>query len=63
MAGHLHQLLDAGREFGQAGANMVPEWTDDFLPVAQFPTNIHLDLMTHKKIPDHFIALNEYKVQ
>lgn len=63
MAGYSHRILDAGWEFKQAGANMVPEWTDDFLPVAQFPTNVHLDLMAHDKIPDPFIGLNEYKVQ
>ncbi len=37
--------------------------TSDFLPVAQFPTNIHLDLMHHKTIPDPFIGKNENDVQ
>ena len=63
MAAHTHQIISSGWEFKQIGANMVPEWTDGFLPVSQFPTNIHLDLMAYDKIPDPFIGLNEYKVQ
>jgi len=31
---------------------------DDFLPVAQFPTVVHLDLLYHGKIPDPTIDLN-----
>ncbi|TVY39358.1 Beta-mannosidase B [Lachnellula occidentalis] len=57
------KILDAGWEFKQIGAVGVPEPEDEFLPVAQFPTNIHLDLMAHDKIPDPFIGLNEHKVQ
>ncbi|KAF3764256.1 family 2 glycoside hydrolase [Cryphonectria parasitica EP155] len=34
-----------------------------FLPVAQFPTNVHLDLMHHDLIPDPFIGKNEIDVQ
>jgi len=34
-----------------------------FLPVAQFPTNVHLDLMHHGIIPDPFIGKNEKDVQ
>ncbi|PGH23804.1 hypothetical protein AJ80_02052 [Polytolypa hystricis UAMH7299] len=34
-----------------------------FLPVAQFPTNVHLDLMHHDKIPDPFLGKNEIDVQ
>lgn len=63
MAGYTRQTLSSGWKFKQVGAASVPEWTDDLLPVAQFPTNIHLDLMAHDKIPDPFIGLNEYKVQ
>ncbi|KAF3918903.1 Beta-mannosidase [Dactylellina cionopaga] len=36
--------------------------TDEWLEVAQFPTNIHLDLIKHKKIPDPFFEKNELKV-
>ncbi|KAF4976258.1 hypothetical protein FZEAL_7047 [Fusarium zealandicum] len=36
---------------------------DSYLPVAQFPTNVHLDLLHHKKIPDPFIGKNELEVQ
>lgn len=34
-----------------------------FKPVAQFPTNVHLDLMHHGIIPDPFIGKNEDAVQ
>ncbi len=34
-----------------------------FLPVAQFPTNIHLDLIANNIIPDPFIGKNENDVQ
>ena len=34
-----------------------------FLPVAQFPTNVHLDLIANKIIPDPFIGKNENNVQ
>lgn len=34
-----------------------------FLPVAQFPTNVHLDLIHNKIIPDPFIGKNENDVQ
>lgn len=55
--------LTSGWEFKQVGAVGVPEWEDGFLPVAQFPTNVHLDLMKHGKIPDPYIGTNEYDVQ
>lgn len=34
-----------------------------YLPVGQFPTNVHLDLLFHKLIPDPFIGKNELDVQ
>ena len=34
-----------------------------FLPVAQFPTNVHLDLIAHGIISDPFIGKNENDVQ
>ncbi|KAF3921443.1 Beta-mannosidase [Orbilia brochopaga] len=36
--------------------------TDEWLETAQFPTNIHLDLLKHKKIPDPFFEKNELLV-
>jgi beta-mannosidase len=36
---------------------------DAYLPVAQFPTNVHLDLLAHKLIPDPYIGKNELDVQ
>lgn len=50
-------------EFKQVDAVGVPEPSDAFLQVSQFPTNIHLDLLHHNLIPDPFIGLNEYEVQ
>jgi beta-mannosidase len=34
-----------------------------FLPVARFPTTIHLDLIHHNIIPDPFVGKNEAEVQ
>src|SRR6187402_2655792 len=55
--------LNSGWEFKQVDAVGVPKSVEEFLPVSQFPTNVHLDLLAHNKIPDPFIGLNEYKVQ
>lgn len=35
----------------------------DYLSVGQFPTNVHLDLLHHKLIPDPYIGKNELEVQ
>ena len=35
----------------------------EWLPVSQFPTNVHLDLIHNHLIPDPFIAKNEKDVQ
>ncbi|KAG9258178.1 family 2 glycosyl hydrolase [Emericellopsis atlantica] len=35
----------------------------EYLPVGQFPTNVHLDLLHHKLIPDPYIGKNELEVQ
>ncbi len=47
--------------------NWVFKQADDefskFLPVAQFPTNVHLDLLHNNLIPDPFIGKNENDVQ
>lgn len=50
--------IDKGWSFRQAD-----DEASDFLAVAQFPTNVHLDLMHHKIIPDPFIGKNENEVQ
>lgn len=41
----------------------VDDEKSTYLPVAQFPTNVHLDLMHHGLIPDPFIGKNELDVQ
>ncbi|KAI5859639.1 glycoside hydrolase family 2 protein [Durotheca rogersii] len=50
--------IDKNWEFKQAGKE-----DSNFLPVAQFPTNVHLDLLANKLIPDPFIGKNELEVQ
>lgn len=45
--------IDRGWVFRQTKAK-----EDDFLPVAQFPTNVHLDLLANGKIEDPFVAKN-----
>jgi beta-mannosidase len=35
----------------------------NYLPVAQFPTNVHLDLIANGLIPDPFFGKNELEVQ
>jgi beta-mannosidase len=58
MATHRTIPIDKGWTFKQADSpNSV------FLPVAQFPTNIHLDLMANKIIEDPFMGKNERDVQ
>ncbi|KAK4184472.1 glycoside hydrolase superfamily [Podospora australis] len=50
--------VDKNWEFKQADKEDA-----EFLPAAQFPTNVHLDLLHHKLIPDPFIGKNELDVQ
>lgn len=50
--------IDSNWQFKQAD-----EDASSYLPVAQFPTNVHLDLLHHKLIPDPFIGKNELDVQ
>jgi len=49
--------LDKNWEFRQADKDAP------FLPVSQFPTNVHLDLQHHGLIPDAFVGKNELAVQ
>ncbi|KAL8722694.1 MAG: hypothetical protein Q9225_000861 [Loekoesia sp. 1 TL-2023] len=50
--------LHDGWQFRQLGDDKV-KW----MPVSQFPTNVHLDLIHNKMIPDPFTAKNERDVQ
>jgi len=50
--------IDQNWKFKAAGKD-----DKELLPVSQFPTNIHLDLLHHKIIPDPFIGKNELLVQ
>ncbi|KAI0096311.1 glycoside hydrolase family 2 protein [Hypoxylon sp. NC0597] len=50
--------LDKNWEFKQADKE-----DSKYLPVSQFPTNVHLDLLAHKLIPDPYIGKNELDVQ
>lgn len=50
--------IDKHWEFRQADKE-----DSKYLPVSQFPTNVHLDLLAHKLIPDPYIGKNENDVQ
>ncbi|EFX05384.1 beta-mannosidase precursor [Grosmannia clavigera kw1407] len=50
--------IDSGWSFKAVG-----EDDSHRLPVNQFPTNIHLDLLAHKKIPNPSVGKNELLVQ
>lgn len=50
--------VDKNWEFKQVNDNDAK-----FLPVAQFPTNVHLDLLHHGLIPDPYVGKNELDVQ
>lgn len=50
--------IDKNWEFKQADKEDTK-----YLPVSQFPTNVHLDLLAHKLIPDPYIGKNELDVQ
>ncbi|OAA62911.1 beta-mannosidase precursor [Niveomyces insectorum RCEF 264] len=50
--------IHQGWSFKQVGQD-----DSHWLPVGQFPTNVHLDLLAHKRIPDPFIGKNELLVQ
>ncbi|OAA73921.1 glycoside hydrolase family 2 protein [Cordyceps fumosorosea ARSEF 2679] len=52
------QQLAHGWTFQQQG------WaSDNWLPVAQVPSQVHIDLLANKKIPDPFVDFNERAVQ
>ncbi|GAB7345318.1 hypothetical protein MBLNU457_3673t1 [Dothideomycetes sp. NU457] len=48
--------LTTGWEFKETG-------TEEWLPVARVPTNVHLDLMDNDKIEDPFLSFNELKCE
>ncbi|KAF5022177.1 hypothetical protein F66182_5764 [Fusarium sp. NRRL 66182] len=65
--GHLETLtanmvqrtdLDQGWEFRQA-SSLENGTATSYLPVAQFPTVAHIDLLYYKLIPDPYIDINE----
>ncbi|KAI9868222.1 MAG: Beta-mannosidase B [Trichoglossum hirsutum] len=58
MAKRIVKPLDQNWEFKQVDGE-----ASAYLPVAQLPTNIHLDLMANGLIPDPFFAKNERDVQ
>ena len=58
MSTHKIIPVDKGWTFKQADHEDAK-----FLPVAQFPTNVHLDLIANDIIPDPFIGKNENDVQ
>lgn len=52
--------IDHGWEFKQT-SNLNNSTASSFLPVAQFPTVAHIDLLHHGLIPDPYIDDNEIK--
>ncbi|KAI1027826.1 hypothetical protein LB503_011902 [Fusarium chuoi] len=52
--------LDKGWKFKQA-SSLNDGAASSFLPVAQFPTVAHIDLLHHELIPDPYIDINELK--
>ncbi|RDL42366.1 putative beta-mannosidase B [Venustampulla echinocandica] len=58
MSKHITIPIDSGWTFKQADKT-----ESEFLPVAQFPTNVHLDLIANNIIADPFIGKNENDVQ
>lgn len=52
--------LDQGWEFKQA-SSLENGTAPSYLPVAQFPTVSHIDLLHHKLISDPYIDINELK--
>jgi beta-mannosidase len=58
MSKHTIIPVDKGWTFKQADNE-----DSKFLPVAQFPTNVHLDLIAHGIIEDPFMGKNENDVQ
>jgi len=53
--------IDKGWEFKQS-TTLNNGTAKDYLPVSQFPTVAHLDLLHHKLIPDPYIDTNELDV-
>lgn len=58
MLKHTSLPINKGWTFKQADKE-----DSKYLPVAQFPTNVHLDLIANKIIEDPFIGKNENDVQ
>lgn len=58
MSKHITIPIDQGWTFKQVGNKDAK-----FLPVAQFPTNVHLDLIANGIIADPFMGKNENDVQ
>lgn len=56
------KLLSSGWSFTQIGGGQVTE-SGGWLPVSQFPTTVHVELLKLNKIPDPFIGMNEWDVQ
>jgi beta-mannosidase len=58
MSPHTVTAIDQKWQFKEASKD-----DSEYLAVSQFPTNVHLDLLHHKIIPDPYIGKNELDVQ
>ncbi|OCH90937.1 glycoside hydrolase family 2 protein [Obba rivulosa] len=54
--------LNEGWSFTQVGGGQVMK-DGDWLPVNNFPTTVHVELLAYKRIPDPFVGLHEWDVQ
>ncbi|KAF8528704.1 glycoside hydrolase family 2 protein [Gautieria morchelliformis] len=52
-------VLNQNWEFAQLSEQKPVDW----LPVTQFPTTVHVELLKAGKIPDPFVGQNEWQVQ
>ncbi|KIJ70008.1 glycoside hydrolase family 2 protein [Hydnomerulius pinastri MD-312] len=54
--------IASGWSFTQVGGGQGTK-DGEYLPVSEFPTTVHVELLKLKKIPDPFLGLNEWEVQ
>ncbi|EIN10923.1 glycoside hydrolase family 2 protein [Punctularia strigosozonata HHB-11173 SS5] len=62
MASSVQRLIEDGWHFTQRGGGLGTK-DGEWIAVSQFPTTVHVELLTLRRIPDPFIGLNEWEVQ
>ncbi|KAF9247262.1 glycoside hydrolase family 2 protein [Melanogaster broomeanus] len=56
------RTIASGWSFSQVGGGQGTK-DGEWLPVSEFPTTVHVELLKLKRIPDPFLGLNEWEVQ